>query len=250
VVPCPCGADTCRGRRSDRGSTGVSPWDGHTSRTPVAPGWKVRARTGTYGLIPRRRSGTRLPWSQGRLCPSRRDSAARRRGPAVIRFFIPGFSGVNHRRSGGLRRWFPHKTHERKKRYAAGARRRVSFTSGQHHRRPCDLGSLVLHRRRGMSPYVPVRAGTFNPQPDRQPPTRVRPTRTPRRTLRRTAPSRAPAAASPDNHISRDTASPPSSAAHHPGCRPAHAGPPGCSRSPGELVALSHQNPYDGREGG
>jgi hypothetical protein len=62
-----------------------------------------------------------------------------------------------------------HKTHERKKRYAARTRRRVSFSAGHHHRRPCDHGSLVLLRRRKTSPYVPVRAGTFNPQHDRSP---------------------------------------------------------------------------------
>jgi hypothetical protein len=56
-----------------------------------------------------------------------------------------------------------HKTHERKIRYAAWPRRRVSFPAGQHHRRPCDHGGLVLLRRRGMSPYVPVRARTFHP---------------------------------------------------------------------------------------
>jgi hypothetical protein len=69
---CPWGVDMCRG-------------------APVGPGWKIPARTGAYGLVLRRRSGTRLAWWQGRLCPSKRDSAARRRGPAAIRFFHPGF---------------------------------------------------------------------------------------------------------------------------------------------------------------
>jgi hypothetical protein len=54
-----------------------------------------------------------------------------------------------------------HKTHERKRRYAAGARRRVSFPARHGHRRPCDHASLVLLRRRGMSVYVPVRAGPW-----------------------------------------------------------------------------------------
>jgi hypothetical protein len=68
----PCGADTCRG-------------------LPVGAGLEVPARTGAYGLVLRRRSRTRLAWSQGRLCPSRRDSATHRRGPAATRFFHPGF---------------------------------------------------------------------------------------------------------------------------------------------------------------
>jgi hypothetical protein len=54
----------------------------------VVLGWKVRARTGTYGLIPRRRCSTRPPRSQGRLwrCPAENDT--RRRAQAAYRFFI------------------------------------------------------------------------------------------------------------------------------------------------------------------
>jgi hypothetical protein len=61
---------------------------GHASRTAVAPGWKVRARTGTYGLVLRRRSRTSPPWSQGRLwrCPTGNDT--RRRARAAYRFFL------------------------------------------------------------------------------------------------------------------------------------------------------------------
>jgi hypothetical protein len=110
-------AASSRGAGS-RGTAGVSRGGTGFGRVWVGKG---PARTGTYALVLRRRSGTRLAWSQGRLCPSRRDSAARRRGPARFAFFIPGFLMVNHPRSCGSDVLFPHKNHVRKKRYAARA---------------------------------------------------------------------------------------------------------------------------------
>jgi hypothetical protein len=145
-------------------------------------------RTGAYGLVLRRRSGTRLAWSQGRLCPSRRDSAAHRRGRAAIRFFHPGFfRGRQPSERRPPRVVLSHKTHERKKRYAACARRRVSFSAGHRHRRPCHRGGLVPLRRRQPSAYVPVRAQTFHPRRNRGSATRVRFGRTDRRPSRSTA---------------------------------------------------------------
>jgi hypothetical protein len=77
------------GRRPSR-STAATDTDGcpHHADTP---GFTIPARTGTYRLVLRQRSRTRPPWWQGRLCPSRQDSAAFRCGPAAIRFFHPGF---------------------------------------------------------------------------------------------------------------------------------------------------------------
>jgi hypothetical protein len=71
------------------GGPTVGPFETDTRRgPPVVPGWKVPARTGTYALIPRRRSRTRPPWSQGRLwaCPAVNDTC--RRTPAAYRFFL------------------------------------------------------------------------------------------------------------------------------------------------------------------
>jgi hypothetical protein len=52
---------------------------------------KGPARTGPYGLVLRRRSGTRLPWSQGRLWRCRAGSDTRRCGRAAYRFFLSWF---------------------------------------------------------------------------------------------------------------------------------------------------------------
>jgi hypothetical protein len=79
------------GRPADMRHHTLSARDGHPIRAAVERGFKIPGRTGTYELIPRRRSRTRPPWRQGRLCPSKRDSAACRRGPAASRFFHPEF---------------------------------------------------------------------------------------------------------------------------------------------------------------
>jgi hypothetical protein len=129
----------------------------------------VPARTGAYGLVQRRRSGTRPPWSQGRLwcCPAENDT--RRRTPAAYRFSSHGFYGRNRPRRPRLRGFWTTEKPGMKKANRAGPRRRAALSRLPGHRRPCDHGGLVLLRRRKTSPYVPVRAGPFHPGPIRGP---------------------------------------------------------------------------------
>jgi hypothetical protein len=78
---CPSRADKARYRRWHR--VALTQWVS-CQKGQV----KVPARTGTYRLIRRRRSGTRLPWSQGRpwWCPAGNDTG--RRARAACRFFL------------------------------------------------------------------------------------------------------------------------------------------------------------------
>jgi hypothetical protein len=126
-------------------------------------GWKVPARTGTYGLVPRRRSGTRLPWSQGRLgcCPAGNDT--RRRARAAYRFFLSWVLWEKPPTKAEAPRVVNPEKPGMKKRATAGPRRRAALFCRIGHRRPCRHGSLVPLRRRKTSPYVPVRAGPVNP---------------------------------------------------------------------------------------